>query len=169
MTRPFSSYLKQKMVERLVGRNAISAARLARETGITQQNLSRWLEEARSAPFASSSYRAWTVEQKARIVARASELHGDLLTTYLDDEGLKMASLERWRRALDQAGEESVGMTKRIRRLERELARTERALAEAATLLLLGEGPEPGFQDEDEDHEAESRSARASTHQPLQG
>ena len=84
MTRPFSVALKQQMVARLTGVNAVSAAQLARETGITQQNLSRWLSEARNSPFG-------------------------------------------------EAGQESVGMIKRVRKLERELTPKESALAEAAT------------------------------------
>jgi transposase-like protein len=91
MTRPFSIALKRKMVARLTGANAASAAQLARETGISQQNLSRWLSEARTNPL--------------------------------------------W------ATDESVGIAKRISKLERELAHKERALAEAATLLVLREKP----------------------------
>jgi len=44
---------KQKMVQRLTGKSAVSASQLARETGVRQQNLSRWLEEARSLPLVS--------------------------------------------------------------------------------------------------------------------
>jgi transposase len=51
MTRPFSVAFKQKMIERLTGKNALSAVELSRETGIGQQNLSRWLQEARSLPL----------------------------------------------------------------------------------------------------------------------
>ena len=51
MTRPYSLAFKQKMIERLTGKNAVSAIELARETGIRQQNLSRWLQEARSLPM----------------------------------------------------------------------------------------------------------------------
>ena len=36
MTRPFSVALKHQMVARLTGVNAVSAAQLARETGISQ-------------------------------------------------------------------------------------------------------------------------------------
>jgi transposase-like protein len=50
MTKPFSVAFKQKMVQRLSGKNAVSASQLAREIGIRQQNLSRWLQEARSLP-----------------------------------------------------------------------------------------------------------------------
>ena len=47
---------------------------------VRQQNLSRWLEEARSLPLAASdnlSVREWIVEQKARVLAEASKLSGE--------------------------------------------------------------------------------------------
>src|ERR1700683_56235 len=137
MTRRFSIALKQKMIARLTGVNAVSAAQLARETGITQQNLSRWLSEARNQPFGASNeiISTWTVEEKVQILARAAALAGEELTRYLESEGVRLVHFNRWRRALEEAGEESVGMAKRIGNLERELTRKERALAEAATLL----------------------------------
>src|SRR4029453_10740565 len=51
MTKPYSLAFKQRMVQRLTGKNAVSASQLARETGVRQQNLSRWLEQARSLPL----------------------------------------------------------------------------------------------------------------------
>jgi len=84
MTRPYSIAFKQNMVERLTGKNAMSAVQLARESGIRQQNLSRWLQEARSLPFVASDNRmdrGWTVEQKARVVAKAATLIGDQLVS----------------------------------------------------------------------------------------
>jgi len=51
MTKPFSLAFKQKMVQRLTGSNAVSASQLARETGVRQQNLSRWVQDARSLPI----------------------------------------------------------------------------------------------------------------------
>jgi transposase len=152
MTRAYSMALKQQMIARLTGVNALSAAQLARETGITQQNLSRWLSEARTSPFGAidDGIVSWTAEQKARIIAQAAGLAGDRLTTYLLAEGVRLGCFRGWRRALEEAGEESVGMTKRIRKLERELARKDRALAEAAALLLLRETSEGREQKEDE-------------------
>ena len=55
MTKPYSVAFKQKMVQRLTGRNAVSALQLARETGVRQQNLSRWLQEARSLPIMATT------------------------------------------------------------------------------------------------------------------
>ena len=127
------------MVERLTGKEAISAHQLSRETGVRQQNLSRWVQEARSLPAAGADdpkSRQWTVQQKARVLAEASGLSGDQLHAYPDREGVRLVDFERWRVALQEDGRDSTAVTRRIRQLERELARKERALAEAAALLV---------------------------------
>jgi hypothetical protein len=141
MTKPFSVAFKQKMVQRLTGKNAVSAMQLARETGVRQQNLSRWLQDARSLPIMADRpkpvVRLWTVERKARVLAEACNLDGEELTAYLEREGVKLPEYEQWRIALDEGGRASPATNKRIRQLERELARKEKALAEAAALLVL--------------------------------
>ena len=161
MSRPYSLAFKQKMVQRLTGKGAASAAQLSRETGVRQQNLSRWLEEARSLPLVASDHRSvreWTVEQKARVLAEASKLSGEQLSGYLAREGVKFADFERWRIALEEDGQGSLSTTKRIRKLERELARKEKALAEAAALLVLKKTVSSLHQDEDDDTDGQSES-----------
>ena len=158
--------LKQQMVARLTGANALSAAQLSRETGITQQNLSRWLSEARSRPLEPSCndiVSSWTVEQKAGIIARAAQLAGDRLCAYLHGEGVKLGHFMRWRLALQEAGEASVSMNKRICWLERELVRKERALAELAAMLVLRETIESKrYEDErDSDEQPEAETQRS--------
>jgi len=71
------------------------------------------------------------------VLAEACSLSGEQLNTYLAQEGVKRADFERWRIALEEDGQDSAATTKRIRGLERELARKEKALAEAAALLVL--------------------------------
>ena len=161
MTRPYSVAFKQKMVERLIGKGAVSAIQLARETGVRQQSLSRWLQEASSFPFVASSKpddEQWSVEQKARVVADASGLSGEQLTAYLEAQGVKFADFERWRVALQDARHGSTSAARRIRQLERELARKEKALAEAAALLVLKKRVQSLFTDEDDDTEGPSES-----------
>jgi transposase len=161
VTRPYSVAFKQKMVERLTGKNALSAAKLSRVTGIRQQNLSRWLQEARSLPLVATEKRIrheWTVEQKARLLAEASQLSGEQLSTYLDYRGVRLADFERWRLALEDDGQESAATIKRIRKLERELARKEKALAEAAALLVLKKTIANLHPDEDDDTDEPSEN-----------
>src|ERR1700719_3462376 len=79
MTRPYSLAFKQKMVDRLTGKDALNPSQLARETGLRQQSLARWLLEARSLPLVGSDKRIerkWTVEQKAQIVVEGCKLSG---------------------------------------------------------------------------------------------
>jgi transposase-like protein len=161
MTRPFSVAFKQKMVQRLTGKDAVSAMKLSRETGVRQQNLSRWLQEARSLPRVSpnpANPRRWSVEQKARVVAEAANLTGEQLQAYLDQVGVQLVEFERWRIALQDEGGSSSAASKRIRQLERELARKEKALAEAAALLVLKKTIAKAHLDEDDDAEGPSES-----------
>ena len=161
MTRPYSLAFKQKMVQRLTGRNSVSASQLARETGVRQQNLSRWLTHARTLPLVVSdrpTVREWSVEQKAQILADASLLNGEELVAHLERNGVKLAEFEQWRLALEEGGRASTATTKRIRKLERELARKEKALAEAATLLVLKKTVASIYHDEDEDTDGTSEN-----------
>jgi transposase len=156
VTKPFSMAFKHKMVQRLTGNSAVSASQLARETGVRQQNLSRWLQEARSLPImpdkSKPAVREWTIEQKARVLAEASKVTGEELTAYLERQGVRLAEYEQWRMALDEGGGASAATSKRIRQLERELARKEKALAEAAALLVLKKKVETLYgEDEDDD------------------
>jgi hypothetical protein len=161
MGKPYSVAFKQRMVQRLVGKNAVSASQLAREIGVGQQNLSRWLREARRLPIMAEKSKPlshrWTVEQKARVLAEAGKFVGEELTAYLEGEGVKLAEYECWRIALEEGARASAGTNKRIRKLERELARKEKALAEAAALLVLKKKVETIYgEDEDDDTDGEN-------------
>ncbi|MBA3270128.1 MAG: hypothetical protein H0T71_06410 [Acidobacteria bacterium] len=139
MTRPFSLAYKQKMLDRLTGKDAISARQLSQETGLRQQTLSRWLQHASSVSVMppKRQTREWSIDEKVRVLATAGKLTGAELTEFLEREGLRLADYEQWRLALAEEGRASLVTTKRIRVLERELARKEKALAEAAALLVL--------------------------------
>ncbi len=141
------------MVARLTGNDAVSARQLALETGLRQQTLSRWLQEASSLPVmpAKRPRRDWSIEEKIRVLAAASTLTGDGLADFLQREGVLQADYEQWRVALGEEGRASLATMKRIRTLERELARKEKALAEAAALLVLKKKLQALEDDEDAD------------------
>jgi len=90
MSRPYSLAFKQKMVQQLTGKNAVSALQLSRETGVRQQLLSRWLQQARSLPIMADIPKppcAWSGAQKVRVLADAGQLDSEELTAYLEREG----------------------------------------------------------------------------------
>ena len=141
------------MVARLTGKDAVSARQLALETGLRQQTLSRWLQAASTLPVmpAKRPKRDWSIEEKIRILATASTFTGAELTDLLQREGVLQAEYEQWRLALGEEGRASLAAMKRIRALERELARKEKALAEAAALLVLKKKLQVLEEDEDTD------------------
>ena len=162
MTKPFSIPYKQKMIERLTGNSPDSARKVSAQTGISQQTLSRWLQEARSVPDVPAkkkrTAKTWTVDEKVRVLGEAATMNGAQLTGLLEREGLLLAELEQWRLALGDEVSASLAATKRIRQLERELARKEKALAEAAALLILKKKVGHLWEGEDDDTNQENDS-----------
>ena len=140
----YSAAFKARVVQRLVGPHAVSANALAKELGVSQESLSRWLRQARSVGEMPSSKKQWTGAEKLRVVMAAAGLTGTDLGAFLRREGLHEAQLIAWR----EAAETALGAparprpggspeARRIQELERELRRKDRALAETAALLVL--------------------------------
>ena len=159
MSRDYSKRFRLQMVRRMIGPNATSAHALSKEVGVSQSTLSKWLREssiigdmtrkkikkrksADEAPKILS--KSWTAKEKVRLVAKADELSESDLGAFLRREGLHEAELDDWRSTLyggfnksPETKRQAVADRKRIRELERELNRKEKALAEAAALLVL--------------------------------
>lgn len=169
--RQYSDVFRSRMVERLVGPGAVSASALALEVGVSQNSLSRWLREARSLQGMSEtskgskkgrerSKKKWSGAEKLRVVMEASALTGSELGALLRREGVHEAELQEWRAAAEAALQEaSRGKAKpsnelkrirQIKELERELDRKEKALAEAAALLVLKKKVQALWGDEDD-------------------
>jgi transposase len=130
------------MIERMSGTDAESARKVSRDTGISQETLSRWLRQARSLPLMPRPKRTtkgWSIDEKIRVLAEAAKVTGIQLTALLEREGLLLAELEQWRLALDEEGRASKATVKRIGKLERELARKEKALAEQVSGMFVVE------------------------------
>lgn len=152
--KPFSLAYKQQMVAKLLGKDAGTARSVAKEHGVSHATMSRWLREARSLagmPTNPNSRPARSIDDKVRILSEAAKLTGPELTAYLEREDVLLADLEQWRLALDEEGRASSATHKRIKNLERELARKEKALAEAAALLVLKKKLQHLLEDEDDD------------------
>ena len=108
----YTDSFKAKMVQRLSSRNAISAISLSKEVGVSQSQLSRWLQAARTVdPMTKerASDRAVqtggmrSAEEKLRIVMAAAALGPGELGGFLRREGVHEAELEQWRVAVVDA------------------------------------------------------------------
>lgn len=140
----YSTAFKSRMVQRLVGPGAISAHALAREVGVGQTLLSRWLREVRNIdPMDPSTKKKWTGAEKLRVLLAARGLDEHALGLLLRREGVHSTDLAAWAAVAEQALGDPArrparsAEAQRIQALERELRRKDAALAETAALLVL--------------------------------
>jgi transposase len=161
----YSEAFKSKMVQRMVGPAALSANRLSQEVGIGQPTLSKWLRDARgnirvvkfdSPPPPPTNPRRpedWSPEERLEAVLEASRLKDEELGAFLRRKGLHEAILTEWKAsALEALGpQKRTSDSRRVRELEKQLRRKDKALAEAAALLVLQKKVRALLGDEDDD------------------
>ncbi len=149
---------KEKMIRRMTGVNAVSANELSEEVEVHQSTLSRWLREAgnigamskkKTDRKASRQKRPqdWTADEKLQVVLDATAVSEEDLGAFLRTKGLHQVQLERWHSKVTEASLEALKKSRswkknsaelqRIRQLERELRRKDKALAETAAILVL--------------------------------
>ncbi len=172
----YPEIFKEKMVLRMSEPGGISANALSEEVGVSQTSLSKWLRDAAEVEPAvkkvnGKSIKAkvgkrpqdWTAEEKLEAVLESASLSEQELGAYLRRKGLHEAQLEQWRRRVTDAAMEVLQSkssrkkasveAKRVRTLERELRRKEKALAETAALLVLKKKAAAIWGDEDDSTE----------------
>lgn len=170
----YSETFKNKLVARMLMPNPRPMATLARETGVTEPTLYRWRNEATlkgvstdhpddnpTAP--TKPPHAWAPEDKLAVVLEAAAIPEAELGVFLRRKGIHEAQLAEWRRQVTEGAVAALRgpsgrdrkaahvEAKRMRELERELARKDKALAEAAALLVLKKKAQAIWGDEDDD------------------
>lgn len=166
----YSEAFKANMVKKLMLPGGPTASALSIRSGICQPTLSRWLRDAKEESVSprKPSVRVprrpgeWKPEEKLHLVAQAEGLSGDALGEFLRREGVHEADLAEWRSAaLVALGTRAKtpatsGDARRVRELERELLRKDKALAETAALLVLKKKVQDYWGDEDDSTKKET-------------
>ena len=117
---------------------------VARAVGIGAGTLERWRDDARSLPARAQT---WTAAARLEAVVTTAPMDEAAKSAWCRGHGVFVTDLDKWRancsaaladpeeaRASPQATRSD---RKRIKELERELLRKDRALAETAALLVL--------------------------------
>ena len=132
--------------------NNVPIRQLSQEEGIGESTLFSWRAEARNKgqllPDADAGPEGWSSRDKFAAVLETAALNEADLGEYCRKRGLYPAHITAWRSACEQAndwdrassarlGRATKEEKKRVKDLERELARKDRALAETAALLVL--------------------------------
>jgi transposase len=136
------------MIARMLPPNNVSVPDLVRETGIPKDTLYTWRSKARrgSAPPQPSAQRGLSSEEKFNIVLETASLNEVELGKYCRRKGLFPQMIQTWKEACKQAhtplapkaDKATIRLQKtEIKHLKADLRRKEKALAEAAALLVL--------------------------------
>ena len=148
----YSPERRSAVLKRMLPPNSISIRQLSREEGISEATLHKWRADARRKgallPDADASPEGWSSRDKFAAVLETASLSAADLAEYCRKRGLYEAQIATWRSACEQAndwertssahlGRVTKEEKKRVKELERELARKDRALAETAALLVL--------------------------------
>lgn len=161
----YSKELKDSITTRLIT-GETSASDLARETGISLNTIYRWRDKAKKAGISLTtkfkSADKWSTQDKFQIVLETAVMNEIELAEYCRKKGLYTQQVKEWKDACMQANggvaEEASRLNLELKKseqekkkLERELRRKEKALAEAAALLVLRKNAEAIWWDHEEE------------------
>jgi transposase-like protein len=173
----FSQSYKEAMVKKALSPGGPSQVSLAKKIGVHPVTFSRWVTETSivddmskkkiKKPVSPPDNR--TAEEKMQIVLKAAQIGDDKLGAFLRESGVHEAQLNDWRKEmLEGLGQEVTvsikgrrdpdakkirELEKKLKNVERELNRKDKALAEAAALIMLKKRMDAYWGVEDDDTE----------------
>lgn len=148
----YSEEFKEKIVQKMMPPNAMSISQIQRESGVSEPALYTWRNKARekgkAVPADSSNPEQWSGQDKLSVVIETAPLNEQELSEYCRRKGLYVEQVSRWKEAAIAGNDSSKHLFDaerrdwrkqkvKVRELEKELRRKEKALAEAAALLIL--------------------------------
>jgi len=147
----YSSQFKEAILTKL-SQSGLSVRKFSAQEGINLSTLYSWQKQFNTSGLKVSKVSSsdkWSSEEKFAVVLETSVLSEVELSEYCRVKGLYPEQIKAWKQAciagntvkpskrIKQTPEQKADK-KRIKALERELRRKEKALAETAALLVLG-------------------------------
>ena len=152
--RPYSEAVKADVRRRMSPPNRQSVVEIARELGIHAITLYKWRKawrlQGEAVPASEKEAEGCSAADKFTVVLETAGLNATELGGYCRERGLYPEQVDRWRKAAQDANAQPLltmadqkDLQKRhqedqreIKRLQQELRRKDKALAEAAALLI---------------------------------
>lgn len=147
MTR-YSEERKAAVLDKLLPPHNLTVAQVAAQEGISEPCLYNWRKQARleGRPVPGSRKPTpddWPSQDKFAVILETASLNAQELSEYCRAKGLYPEQIDRWKQTFIQAADHVKPETgtkesrKKIQQLEKEIRRKDKALAEAAALLVL--------------------------------
>ena len=130
----------------------VSVSQLCRDTGVSDVTLYKWRKEYRNKGVAVPAYKKkpenWTAEDKLAVIIETASFNEVQLSEYCRSKGLFKKQVDQWKvealsgyrksaQTKKQQSRQRLEDRNKIKQLEHELKRKEKALAETAALLVL--------------------------------
>ena len=143
---------KEAVLKKMLPPHNKTIPEISREEGISEGTLFNWRKAARAEgrlmPDGDTTPAGWNAADKFAAVVETVSLNEAELSIYCREKGLYPDQILQWREACEQANDWDCNQNKRLKEfrkadgrrikdLERELVRKEKALAETAALLVL--------------------------------
>ena len=154
----YGKAFKDRAVARLLPPESASVESVSQSLGVSGSTLERWRADALASP---DRERVWTAAARLQAVIAAAAMDEVQRSAWCRQNGVYPTQLQQWQEsataALSEAAEERVSpqhtrdARKRIKELERDLRRKDRALAETTALLVLSKKFEAILQRDEEE------------------
>ncbi len=143
----YSKEFKDSIISKIVNRRNQTVAEVCETEGINQSTAANWLRNATMPSMKKKKSRRWTAKQKLKAISETISASEADVGSFLRKEGLHSQELNEWQdqalaslEGFVKAGptrEEYDRLQEENKRLEREVLRKDKALAEASALLIL--------------------------------
>jgi transposase len=166
VSKRYSKEFKESAIKKMMSPNPVSIPKLSSETGVSDVTLYKWRNLYRNkgvaVPGDNSKPDNWSAGDKVAVVIETASFNEAEVSEYYRSRGLYKEQITRWKIEALSGYEKSSQVKKaqilnrrenkqKIKKLERELNRKEKALAETAALLVLSKKWEAIWGENEED------------------
>lgn len=148
----YSKERKEAVKKRMMSPESVSIPKLSEKTGINVTTLYKWKKELKESgnesPGSEKLPDQWSSRDKFLIVYETYSMNQEELAQYCEDKGLCVEQVLQWKSSCEGANEDQAPKVRSLmhelseskkesKKLEQELTRKEKDLAEAEALLVL--------------------------------
>ena len=154
----YGKMFKDRAVARVLPPESAPVQQVSQEMGVSVATLERWRADALSTP---ARERVWTAAARLQAVIATAAMDEAQRSTWCRENGVYPTQLQQWKDsatvALSEVPEERItpqqrrDAKRRIKELERDLRRKDKALAETTALLVLSKKFEAILQRDEEE------------------
>ncbi len=157
MKSMYSEAFIEQAISKALARGTRPITEISRDLNVPYHTLRKWLTRMSMSKRGEPKERRpgdWSREEQLQALQETHGLSEEAVQAWCREKGLFAHHLTAWRAAFcstaeSPAGAESRALKAENTRLKRELARKEKALAEAAALLILQKKYQALWEDED--------------------